>query len=215
MNYLRLKFLNVCVWIASKLTQTAQALFSFTLGLALRWDIKDEKPTTAVPVEEPVPEPVEAPERLSTRHRRLRREKAAAESVKALTAVQEVPETVKAVEEVGAPAPLAKDRQALAPEINPFSAGGVEGVIPMCMDPLPNFVVFEAMFNKKYGHNGRCPLTVMNTAHAYSALELYTLLSRIESDGEKAGPVYNALYGTVYSVIINQHGKKLEPKELN
>lgn len=208
LNYLRLKFLNVCVWIASKLTQTAQALFSVTLGLALQWDIKDEKPPAVVA--EPVPEPVEPPERLSTRHRRLRREKAAAE---ALTAVEEVPETVKVVEEVAPP--LAKDRQALAPEVNPFSAGGVEGTIPMCMDPLPNFIVFEAMFNKKYGHNGRCPLTVMNTAHAYSALELYALLSRIEADGEKAGPVYNALYGTVYSVIIHQHGKKLEPKELN
>jgi len=204
LNRLRLMFLNACVYIAAKLTAAAQYIFSASVGLAMKWEAKEGKPTAAVAkVEVAKEEPVPVAEKPSERHRRRRRERANIEA----------PKAAEAPTEAAKPAP--KDRQALAPEVNPFSAGGVDGPVPMCMDPLPTFVIFEAMFNKKYGRNGRCPLNVSGNAHAYTALELYTLLSRIQSDGEKAGPVYNALYGTCVSVILHQHGKQIQAKELN
>ncbi len=87
-------------------------------------------------------------------------------------------------------------------------------IIPPCYDPLPEYVVFEALFNQKYGRHGKCPIVVMGKAHIYSCRELYDLLKKI-SEQENASPAMRGLYGTVMSVIVHRYGSKLDAKVMN
>ena len=81
-------------------------------------------------------------------------------------------------------------------------------------EPLPEYVVFEAMFAKKYGKYGRCVMVVMGQPRSFSCKELYHLLDAISKDKE-AHPTLRALYDTVMSVIIKRHGQSVDIKTLN
>lgn len=99
-------------------------------------------------------------------------------------------------------------------EESPTFRGEDGNIIPPCYDPLPEYVVFEALFNQKYGRHGKCPIVVMGKAHAYSCRELYDLLQKI-SEQEDVSPALRGLYGTVMSVIVHRYGSKLDAKAMN
>lgn len=199
----RVAYLNVAIWCATRITKLAQVIFMHAWDMAVAWDVASSK--TAVPApkveENPVAEPealvpaeqVEAnsvadtqfsisAEKPSVRARRRRAERRAAMQA---AQPQEAPVEPQTPTPEPAAAPASKGKL-IAPEVNPFTDGN--GPVPMCMDPLPDFVVFEAMFNKKYGKHGRCTLNINGMVHPYSALELFTLLTKIEAEGEKASP---------------------------
>lgn len=86
--------------------------------------------------------------------------------------------------------------------------------IPTCFDPLPEYRVFEALFNAKYGRGGKCPLAIMGKVSLLPCDDLYALLDKISKDTD-APPMMKAVYGSVMSMVVMQHGKQMTAKTLN
>lgn len=109
------------------------------------------------------------------------------------------------------------DEEALVSEnetSKPLFRGEDGEQIPMNLDPLPEFRIFEAMFARKYGKFGRMPMTISGQQKTFNVYEMYTLLQEISKRGEMT-PMMQAIYGSVMSVIMQAHGEKLDPKFLN
>lgn len=85
--------------------------------------------------------------------------------------------------------------------------------IPMNLEPLPEFRIFEAMFERKYGKFGRMPMNISGQPKTFNVYEMYTLLQEISK--REMTPMMQAIYGSVMSVVMQAHGEKLDPKFLN
>lgn len=201
LEQLRTWYLIYLVSKAVKQSKRAQANFTRAFELAVKWKPGPGPENTpllpvaaeAVPleVENPVAAPPE-PLKPSDRARLRRVKKAEDKPVQAPTDI---------------PLPIPPTQQMITPAVNPFSDGPNE--VPMCLDPLPEYVVFEAMFNKKYGRGNKCHMVVMGKPNAFAPFELYALMVSIQAD-KAPGPILVALYGTIYSLIMHQHGRVIE-----
>lgn len=87
-------------------------------------------------------------------------------------------------------------------------------VIPLCYEPLPEFVIFKALFADQYGPHGRCPVSIGDRAAALGCEELYSLLQGIQADPAPS-PMLKALYGAMISVIVHRFNVPMTSKTLN
>lgn len=74
------------------------------------------------------------------------------------------------------------------------------------MEPLPDKQVFRAMFERKFGLYGQCPLVLGGRSRLYTCDELYELLSKIR-EIEQPDPTLAAVYDAVLTVILRAHGE--------
>lgn len=86
--------------------------------------------------------------------------------------------------------------------------------IPMCFEPLPEFVIFKALFDDQYGPHGRCPVAIGNRSAVLGCEELYSLLQSIQADPAPE-PMLKALYGAMISVIVHRFNVTMTSKTLN
>lgn len=135
-----------------------------------------------------------------------------AAKVDAVALPEPTPDAEEDTEESDAePAPIASAGESTA---KPFFRGENGDAIPLNMDPLPEFRIFEAMFDRKYGKFGRMPITISGTPRMYNVYEIFTLLEQI-SKHEEPNPMMQAIYGSVMTVIMSAHGENIDPKHLN
>jgi len=81
-------------------------------------------------------------------------------------------------------------------------------------EELPAYQIFKAMFERKFGRFGLCPLQISGHMKDFNCDELYSFLYQIRYV-ERPEPTLSALYGAVIEVIIRGHGETLEAKSLN
>lgn len=126
------------------------------------------------------------------------------------------PEPEKAVQEEVVKSKLqeALDRAKEKGELLPSFNDPAGDPIPLVFDELPSFKLFKAMFVRKYGPNGVCPLTVGGRVKAFDSETLYELLKKI-SEEETSAPVHLALYGTVMNVVMHAYGEDFEDSDWN
>jgi hypothetical protein len=86
--------------------------------------------------------------------------------------------------------------------------------IPMSFEALPEEIVFRLMFERKYGKNGLCPITVSGQTRPFTCEGLYELLKQIHNT-EDPSPIFRGVYGSVMSMIMHAHGEDLDPDLLN
>lgn len=101
------------------------------------------------------------------------------------------------------------------PEDSPLRfVSGTGKLIPMSFEALPDELVFRKMFERKYGRNGLCPITVSGQTRPFTCEALYELLKQIHSS-EEPSPIFKGVYGSVMSLILHAHGEDLDPDLLN
>jgi hypothetical protein len=186
-RWFKLTLLEVMILLSGWFAKAAQWLFAKSFKWAFEWDVLDGEDTEVA--ENPVAEPPAPPE-------------------------------PKALPPPAPPQTLTN----LMPPVPPQAAVNIEQhafndesgkPVPMNFDPLPDYVVFEAMFNRKFGKNGTCKMNVMGKPSTFTCQDLFKLMQRIEALGEQANPLLRALYGTVMSVIIKRHGENFNNKAMN
>lgn len=93
-----------------------------------------------------------------------------------------------------------------ATTILPLFLGEDNQPIPVAFDELPTPEIFTAMFERKYGKGGLCPMAIGGQTQLVSVEILYALLKQIRHK-EDASPTQLAMYGTIMSVIMHAHGE--------
>lgn len=88
----------------------------------------------------------------------------------------------------------------------PLVLGDDNEPVPMVFEELPEKKVFNAMFERKYGKNGFCPMDIGGNVKLLSANTVYTLLEKIRTS-EEATPTQLAMYGTLMAIIMHAHGE--------
>lgn len=76
-------------------------------------------------------------------------------------------------------------------------------------EPLPQYEVFAAMFERRYGKFGKMPISIQGEARLYDAQTLYVLLQKIAAH-KNPNAMMHAIYGSVLSVVM--HGEGENPK---
>lgn len=109
---------------------------------------------------------------------------------------------------------LKEASEKLKPEEVPLFSGPDGEPIPLILDELPDQEIFKAMFTRKYGPNGVCPLTIGGRSKTFDQQKLYDLLKKI-SEQEDLTPMHIALYGTVMNVIMHAYGEDFEDSDWN
>lgn len=101
------------------------------------------------------------------------------------------------------------------PEDSPLKfVSGTGKAIPLSFEELPDEFIFRTMFERKYGRNGVCPITVNGQTRPFTCEALYELLKQIHFS-EEPSPIFRGVYGSVMSMIMHAHGEDLDPDLLN
>lgn len=100
------------------------------------------------------------------------------------------------------------------PELLPAFFNGEGKAIPLSFEALPDELIFRTMFERKYGKNGTCPITVGGQTRTFSCEALYELLKQIKNS-EDPSPMFRGVYGSVMSVVMHAHGETIGDDKLN
>lgn len=103
--------------------------------------------------------------------------------------------------------------QQIAEEL-PIFRGDNGKPVSMCFEPVPDFVVFEALFKRKYGNGGVCTMILNGQPRMFSVHQLYSLLCKIQDDPNAPAPL-RALYGATMSVIVMREDEDIPKSQLN
>jgi hypothetical protein len=86
--------------------------------------------------------------------------------------------------------------------------------IPPSFDELPSKEIFQAMFERKYGKWGQCPMSLGGQMRLFDCDTLYALLQEIRAHND-VSPMHVSVYGTVMAVIMHAYGEPVDSKALN
>lgn len=193
-------YLNFLVWLAAKFNYWANKIFHHALLVTLTGDQKDrEEEAKRKPILLPPPEVATA--ELINAHQEAEDEAAETEE-KTDPKIQAPPMTPP-------PTSVTEPFPAM-----PTFTGADNKPIPPSFDELPSMEVFKAMFERKYGRGGHCPMTIGGQPKLFTCETLYELLKQIRTKDD-VSPMHMAVYGTVMAVILHGHGETLDPKMLN
>lgn len=108
--------------------------------------------------------------------------------------------------------------EGLLPRPTVYSAtknGAGDEIPPVYTGPHPDFVVFKAMFERKFGKDGLCPVTINGAPREYNLTDLWNLVDKIHSTPNK-NELADAVYAAIMYTVLHAYGDKSDnAKQVN
>lgn len=92
---------------------------------------------------------------------------------------------------------------------------------PVVLEPLPDEVVFKAMFERKFGKFGTCLLQISGQPRHFNSDELYEILTQIQERAKnndiktEEDEFLVQLYSVLLDIIVRGQGENLDQNSLN